>query len=60
MTLQQFGYFVAVADVRSFTQAAELVGVAQPTLSRQLKALEDELGAPLVNRGKSITLTPAG
>jgi DNA-binding transcriptional LysR family regulator len=60
VTLQQFGYFVAVADVRSFTQAAELVGVAQPTLSRQLKALEDELGAPLVNRGKSITLTPAG
>ncbi|HEX4246355.1 MAG TPA: LysR substrate-binding domain-containing protein [Pseudonocardia sp.] len=60
MTLQQFGYFVAVADVRSFTQAAELAGVAQPTLSRQLKALEDELGAPLVNRGKAITLTPAG
>ena len=60
MTLQQFGYFVAVADVRSFTQAAELTGVAQPTLSRQLKALEDELGAPLVNRGKTITLTPAG
>lgn len=60
MTLQQFGYFVAVADVRSFTHAAELTGVAQPTLSRQLKALEDELGAPLVNRGKTITLTPAG
>jgi DNA-binding transcriptional LysR family regulator len=60
VTLQQLGYFVAVADVRSFTHAAELTGVAQPTLSRQLKALEDELGAPLVNRGKTITLTPAG
>ena len=51
MTLQQLAYFVAVADVRNFTRAAELVGVSQPTLSRQLKALEDELGAPLVDRG---------
>lgn len=60
MTLQQLAYFVAIADVRSFTRAAELQGVSQPTLSRQLKALEDSLGAPLVNRGKLITLTPAG
>ncbi len=50
VTLQQLAYFVAVADVRSFTRAAEALGVAQPTLSRQLKALEDELGAPLVDR----------
>jgi DNA-binding transcriptional LysR family regulator len=34
--------------------------VAQPTLSRQLRALEDNLGAPLVNRGKTVSLTPAG
>ena len=62
MTLQQLRYFLAVADVRSFTRAAELVGVAQPTLSRQLKALEDELGAPLVDRGArdGPTLTAAG
>jgi DNA-binding transcriptional LysR family regulator len=60
VTLQQLAYFVAVADVRGFTRAAELTGVAQPTLSRQLKALEVELGAPLVNRGNTITLTPAG
>jgi DNA-binding transcriptional LysR family regulator len=60
LTLQQLLYFLAVADVRSFTRAAELTGVAQPTLSRQLKALETELGAPLVNRGKAVTLTPAG
>jgi len=60
VTLQQLAYFAAVADVRSFTRAAELTGVAQPTLSRQLRALEDELGAPLVNRGKTVTLTPAG
>jgi DNA-binding transcriptional LysR family regulator len=60
VTLQQLAYFVAVTDVRSFTRAAELTGVAQPTLSRQLKALETELGAPLVHRGKTVTLTPAG
>jgi DNA-binding transcriptional LysR family regulator len=60
VTLQQLAYFVAVTDVRSFTRAAELTGVAQPTLSRQLRALETELGTALVNRGNSITLTPAG
>lgn len=62
MTLQQLRYFLAVADVRSFTRAAELVGVAQPTLSRQLAALEDELGAPLVDRGArdGPALTAAG
>jgi DNA-binding transcriptional LysR family regulator len=51
-----------VADVRSFTRAAESLGVAQPTLSRQLRALEDELGAPLVDRGgrDGPELTPAG
>jgi DNA-binding transcriptional LysR family regulator len=62
VTLQQLAYFVAVADVRSFTRAADVVGVAQPTLSRQLRALEDELGAPLVDRGGrgGPVLTPAG
>jgi DNA-binding transcriptional LysR family regulator len=62
VTLQQLRYFLAVAEVRSFTRAAELVGVAQPTLSRQLKALEDELGAPLVDRGArdGLVLTAAG
>ncbi|ANY08410.1 LysR family transcriptional regulator [Pseudonocardia sp. HH130630-07] len=60
VTLQQLMYFVAVADVRSFTRAADQVGVAQPTLSRSLRSLEDELGAPLINRGSAVTLTPAG
>ncbi|WP_085912535.1 MULTISPECIES: LysR family transcriptional regulator [Pseudonocardia] len=60
MTLQQLMYFVALADVRSFTRAADQVGVAQPTLSRSLRALEQELGASLINRGASVTLTPAG
>jgi DNA-binding transcriptional LysR family regulator len=62
MTPQQLAYFVALADVRSFTRAADLVGVAQPTLSRQLKVLEDDLGAPLVERAtrQGLVLTPAG
>jgi DNA-binding transcriptional LysR family regulator len=61
VTLQQLAYFVALAEVRSFTGAADAVGVAQPTLSRQLRALEDELGAPLVQRSRgALTLTAAG
>ncbi|MBP2369975.1 LysR family transcriptional regulator [Pseudonocardia parietis] len=60
MTLQQLMYFVAVADVRSFTRAADQVGVTQPTLSRALRTLENELGTPLINRGSVLTLTPAG
>jgi DNA-binding transcriptional LysR family regulator len=62
VTFSQLAYFVAVADVRSFTRAADVVGVAQPTLSRQLKALENELGAALVDRGgrDGPTLTSAG
>ncbi|MBO0877299.1 MAG: LysR family transcriptional regulator, partial [Pseudonocardia sp.] len=65
MTLLQLAYFVALADVRNFTRAAELSGVAQPTLSRQIRALEAHLGAPLVDRAKSggrgeLALTPAG
>jgi DNA-binding transcriptional LysR family regulator len=61
MQLHQLGYFVALADTRHFTQAAEQMKVAQPTLSQQIKALEDELGAPLVTRRpRNIGLTAAG
>jgi DNA-binding transcriptional LysR family regulator len=62
VTLQQLAYLVALADVRSFTRAADAVGVAQPTLSRQLRALENDLGAALVERGSrgGVVLTPAG
>jgi DNA-binding transcriptional LysR family regulator len=59
--LQQLAYFVAVAEVRHFTHAAETLRVAQPSLSKQIKTLEAELGAPLFSRARgNITLTPAG
>lgn len=57
----QLQYFVAVAETRHFTRAAELVHVAQPSLSQQIKALERELGADLFLRARgNITLTDAG
>jgi DNA-binding transcriptional LysR family regulator len=61
MQFQQLAYFVAVADARHFTRAAEAVHVAQPSLSQQIRALEKELGAPLFSRARgNITLTDAG
>lgn len=65
MTLLQLAYFVALADVRNFTRAADRCGVSQPTLSRQIRALEEELGAVLVDRGTGsgkspLMLTPSG
>ena len=61
MQLSQLAYFVAVAEEGSFTRAAERVGVAQPSLSQQVKALETDLGALLVHRTRgSVGLTAAG
>lgn len=61
MQLQQLSYFVAVAETRHFTRAAQRVHVAQPSLSQQIRALERELGADLFHRARgNITLTDAG
>jgi len=61
MTLQQLLYFVAVAETRHFTRAAERAHVAQPSLSKQIQTLESELGAPLFSRARGhVALTPAG
>ncbi|GLW07445.1 LysR family transcriptional regulator [Microtetraspora sp. NBRC 13810] len=61
MQLQQLAYFLAVAEARHFTQAAERMRVAQPSLSKQIRALEADLGAPLFSRARgNVTLTPAG
>ncbi|MDG4809039.1 LysR family transcriptional regulator [Micromonospora sp. WMMD1120] len=61
MQLHQLRYFVAVAEVRHFTQAADIVGITQPSLSKQIHALEADLGAPLFERVRgNIALTAAG
>jgi len=61
MELHQLRYFVAVADLRSFTRAAERCLVAQPSLSQQIIKLERELGQPLFERlGRTVRLTEAG
>lgn len=61
MELRVLRYFLTVAKEQSFTKAAEQLHITQPTLSRQLASLEDELGTTLFNRGgHSVTLTDAG
>ncbi|WP_163550415.1 LysR family transcriptional regulator, partial [Candidatus Frankia nodulisporulans] len=61
MQLHQLAYFVAVAETRHFTRAAQRMHVAQPSLSQQVRSLEQELGAPLFNRARgNISLTAAG
>jgi len=60
-TLRQLEYLVAVADTRHFGRAAERVHVTQPTLSEQLKTLEQRLGVQLVERSRSnVVVTPLG
>jgi len=61
MQMHQLSYFVAVAGTRHFTQAADEIGIAQPSLSQQLRALERDVGSPLFNRVRgNLTLTDAG
>jgi LysR family transcriptional regulator, nitrogen assimilation regulatory protein len=61
MDFKQIAYFVQVAELGSFTRAASVLRVAQPALSRQVRALEVELRQTLFDRnGRGVTLTDAG
>ena len=61
MELRVLRYFLAVAREGSVTGAANFLHVTQPTLSRQIKDLEEELGTKLfVRHSHSVSLTPDG
>lgn len=61
MSLRSIRYFVAVAENRSFTKASELLYVSQPSLSQQIKLLEESLHVQLLDRsGRTVRLTDAG
>jgi LysR family nitrogen assimilation transcriptional regulator len=61
MDLKQLEYFVQVAELGSFTRAANFLSIAQPALSRQVRLLEVELRQTLFERnGRGVTMTEAG
>ena len=61
LELRHLRYFVAVADAGSFTHAAERIFIAQPTLSQQIRRLEQIMGTPLLKRRREgLRLTTAG
>ena len=61
MNIRDLQYLVAVYDLHSFSKAAESCFVSQPTLSGQLKKLEGELGAPLMERStRKVLFTQLG
>lgn len=61
MEIRLLEYFMAVCETLHFTKAAEKLRISQPTLSHQIKLLEDRLGTPLFKRaGKKVFITEAG
>lgn len=61
MELRHLRYFLAAAQLQNFTQASNYLHITQPTLSHQIKQLEEEIGCQLFDRvGRSVRLTSAG
>lgn len=61
MELRQLEYFLELCKVRSFTRAADNLRVSQPSITKAIRQLEQELGVPLFDRTqKPITVTPKG
>lgn len=61
MEIRHFRYFLAVARQRNFTRAAEQLGIAPPTLSRQIQDMEQALGTRLfLRQQREVSLTEAG
>ena len=61
MTEMQIDSFLAVAETLNFSRAAEQMDISQPTLSKHIKLLEENLGFPLLERTRStVSLTPEG
>jgi DNA-binding transcriptional LysR family regulator len=61
MDLHRLEIFVKVAELKSFTLAAESLGLSQPTVSEHIRSLEEMAGSTLVDRlGRELRLTPAG
>lgn len=60
MELRVLQYFLAVVREENISRAAEVLHITQPTLSRQIAQLEEELGTPLFIRGRRLSLTDAG
>jgi LysR family transcriptional regulator, hydrogen peroxide-inducible genes activator len=58
--INQIRYFLAICAERSFTHAARSCGVAQPTVTNGIRALERALGGPLFCRKRQITITALG
>lgn len=60
MNFQNIEYFLTVAEYKNFSKAAESLYISQQALSENIKRLEEEIGTPLLVRGKTLSLTPAG
>ena len=61
MTLNQLTYFQKIAELEHFSRAAEELNISQPSLSRSIDTLEQELGLPLFEKqGRNVILTKYG